>query len=154
MSSYRDWLEATQMKIEKYRKTLNNSEMRKYKLEFLDRIAKKVDRFSSECGECFQSQGEITALLDHLPMLIQLPAIATKDYHKKIRKIVRHLRKRHKLIPAGTYTAIGNGVGIALGVSVGAATENIGAGIGIGAGLGVGIGMALEAKAKKDGKII
>ena len=154
MPPYKNWLEDTKVRIEKYRKTLTKAEIRKYKLEFLERVAKKVDQFSSKCGECFQSQGEITALLDNLAVLVQLPTMATKNHHRKINKIVHHLRKQHKLIPAGTYTAIGNGAGVAVGVAIGVATGNIGAGIGIGAGLGVGLGTALEAKAKKDGKII
>jgi hypothetical protein len=149
-----NWLEETQVKIDKYRKTLTKAEIRKFKLEFLERMAKKLDRLSSSCGECFQSQGEISSLLDNLSVFIQLPTMAIKDYHRKINKIVRHLRKQHKLIPAGTYTAIGNITGVALGISIGIATGNIGAGIGVGAGLGVGLGTALEAKAKKDGKII
>jgi hypothetical protein len=80
--------------------------------------------------------------------------MATKDYRDKIKKIVGHLRKKHKLIPAGTYMAIGNGVGVALGVAIGTAMDNIGPGIGIGAGIGVAIGTALEAKAKKEGRTI
>ncbi len=154
MPPFKDWLADIKGKIEKHRKTLTKAETRKYKLEFLERVAKKVDQFSSQCGECYQSQGEITALLDNLAILVQLPTMATKDYHRKINKIVHHLRKQHKLIPAGTYAAIGNGAGVALGIAIGVATGNIGAGIGIGAGLGVGLGTALEAKAKKDGKII
>jgi hypothetical protein len=86
--------------------------------------------------------------------LIQLSPAATKDYRDKIKRIVDHLRKKHKLIPAGTYTAIGNGIGVGLGVSFGVAMDNLGAGIGAGAGIGMAVGAALEAKAKKDGKIL
>jgi hypothetical protein len=154
MFATKSWIEDTKANIEKYKKSLTRTEIRKYKLEFIGRVAKKIDQFSSECGICFQSQGEITALIDSLAVMVQLPAMATKDYHRKINRIVRHLRKQHKLIPAGTYTAVGNVTGVAVGVAVGFATGNIGAGIGIGAGLGVGLGSALEAKAKKDGKII
>lgn len=154
MFATKSWIEDTKSKIEKHKKSLSRTEIRKYKLEFIGRVAKKVDQFSSTCGVCFQSQGEITALVDFLDVQFQLPAIATKEYHRKINRIVHHLRKEHKLIPAGTYTAIGNIAGVAVGVAVGFATGNIGAGIGIGAGLGVGLGSALEAKAKKDGKII
>lgn len=154
MPLYKDWFRDTQEKIDAYRKTLTKSEIKKYKLEFLGRMAKKLNKFSSSCGECFQSQGEISALLDNLHVTVQLPTMAAKNYHKKINKIVHHLRKQHKLIPAGTYTAMGNIIGVVLGISIGIATGNIGAGIGVGAGLGVGLGTALEAKAKKDGKII
>jgi hypothetical protein len=154
MTPFKDWLEDSNEKIAKYKQSFTKAESRKYKLELLERITKRVNEFSSMCGECNQHKGEITTLLNNLEGLIQLSPMATKDYHDKIKKIVNHLRKKHKLIAAGTYTAIGNGAGVALGVSIGTAMGNLGAGIGIGAGIGVAIGAALEAKAKKDGKII
>jgi hypothetical protein len=154
MAAFKDWLEETSEKIAKYKKSFNKAESRKYKLDFLERVAKRVNKLSSMCGECYQYKGEITTLLNNLEGLIQLSPMATKDYRKKISTIATHLRKKHKLVAAGTYTAIGNAVGVALGVSFGAATGNLGAGIGIGAGVGAAIGVALEAKAKKEGKII
>lgn len=80
--------------------------------------------------------------------------MASRHHNDKISSIVKHLRKKHKLIAAGVYMALGNAIGIALGVSIGAATGNIGAGFGIGAGLGAAVGTALEAKAKKDKRTI
>jgi hypothetical protein len=154
MTPFKDWLEETNEKIEKYKKSFTKSESRKYRLEFLERVVKRVNEFSATCGECYQHKGEITTLLNNLEGLIQLSPMATKDYRNKINKIVGHLRKEHKLIPAGTFTAIGNGVGVALGTSLGLATDNLAAGIGAGAGIGVAVGAALEAKAKKDGKTI
>lgn len=154
MTPFKDWLEDTQEKIGKYKKSFTKADARKFKLEFIERVAKRVNHFSSMCGECYQYKGEMTNLLNNLDGLIQVSPIATKDYHKNINKIVSHLRKKHKLVPAGTFTAIGNGAGVAVGVAIGTAINNIGAGIGIGAGLGLAIGAALEAKAKKDGKTI
>jgi len=154
MTPFKDWLEETNEKIAKHKKSFTKAESRKYRLDFLKRVAKRVDEFSSMCGECYQYKGEITNLLNNLEGLIQISPTAIKDYRNKIKKIVGHLRKNHKLIPAGTYTAIGNGAGVALGTSIGAAMDNIGTGVGIGAGIGMAIGAALEAKAKKDGKII
>jgi len=154
MSAFKDWNEDTNGKISQYKKSFTKADSRKYKLNFLERIAKRVNEFSSMCGECYQYKGEISNLLNNLEGLIQLSPAATKDYRKKISTMVAHLRKKHKLIPAGIYMAIGNGAGVALGASLGAATDNIGARIGIGAGIGIAVGTALEAKAKKDGKII
>ena len=154
MTPFKDWLEETNEKIATYKKSFTKAESRKYRLDFVERVAKRIDEFSSMCGECYQYKGEITNLLNNLEGLIQLSPLATKDYRNKINKIVGHLRKKHKLIPQGTYTAIGNGTGVALGVSIGVAMDNIAAGIGIGAGIGVAIGAALEAKAKKDGRTL
>jgi hypothetical protein len=154
MTPFKDWLEETNEKIAKYKESFTKAESRKYRLEFLERVAKRVNEFSSMCGACYQHKGEITTLLNNLEGLIQLSPQATKDYRNSINKIAGHLRKNHNLIATGTYTAIGNGLGVSIGVAFGVAMDNIGAGIGAGAGIGMAIGAALEAKAKKDGKII
>ncbi len=154
MSPYKDWMEETTEKINKYKETFSKQVTRKYKLEFLEKVSKRVDEFSSTCGECYQHRGEITNLLNNLGGIVQLSPIASRNYNDKIRSIVKHLRKKHKLITAGAFMALGNAIGIAVGVSVGAATGNIGAGFAIGAGLGAAVGTALEAKAKKDKRII
>lgn len=154
MSPYKDWLEETTEKINKYKETFSKQAARKYKLELLEKVSKRVDEFSSMCGECYQHRGEITNLLDNLGGIVQLSPIASRNHNDKISSIMKHLRKKHKLIAAGYFMALGNAVGIAVGVSVGVATGNIGAGFGIGAGLGAAIGTALEAKAKKDKRII
>jgi hypothetical protein len=152
--SNKDWLERTTDEIHSYKQKLSKTEYKKYKLDFVERLAKKINQFSDQCGECYQFQGEITYMLRNLEGMVQLSPLVRKNHNKKISDMVNHLRKKHKLIKAGTYMAIGNGVGAALGVSIGAATGNIGAGIGIGIGIGAGIGSALESKAKKDGKLL
>jgi hypothetical protein len=123
-------------------------------LELLEKVSKRVAEFSMSCGECYQYKGVISNLLQNLGGVVQLSLTAEKNHHKKINNIVKHLRKKHKLITPGAYMVIGNGIGVALGVSIGGALGNIGAGIGIGAGLGAAIGAALEAKAKKDKRVI
>lgn len=154
MPPFRDWLEDSTEEINQLKEKFSKKQERKYKLELLEKVSKRVAEFSSTCGECFQYKGVISNLLQNLGGIVQLSLTAEKDHNNKINNMVRHLRKKHKLITPGTYMAIGNGVGVALGVSIGAASGNVGAGIGIGAGLGAAIGMALEAKAKKDKRII
>jgi F0F1-type ATP synthase membrane subunit c/vacuolar-type H+-ATPase subunit K len=149
-----DWLEKTTDKIHSYKQKLNKNEYKKHKLDFVERLAKRVSQFSDQCGECYQFQGEITYMLRNLEGMMQLSPLVKKNYNQKINGMGNHLRKKHKLVKAGTYLAIGNAVGAALGVSIGAATGNIGAGIGIGIGIGAGIGSALESKAKKDGRLL
>ena len=102
MTPFKDWLEETNVKIAKYKNSFTKAESRKYRLAFLERVAKRVNEFSPMCGECYNYKGEITSLLNNLEGLIQLSPIATKNYRDQIKKIVDHLRKKHKLIPAGT----------------------------------------------------
>ena len=77
-----------------------------------------------------------------------------KSYDNSIKRIIGHLKKKHKLVTQGTYKGIGMAVGPAIGAGIGAAIDNYGAGLAIGTGLGAAIGSALEANAKKKGKII
>jgi len=154
MTPFKDWLEETREKIDAHKKSFSKTDARKFKLQFMERLAERVEQFSSTCGECYQDKGEITALLNNLEGQIHLYPMATKDYHDKIKAIVAHLREAHKLVAAGMFTAMGNAIGVAMGVSVGVALDNVGAGIGIGAGIGMAIGAAWVAKAKKEGKII
>jgi thiamine pyrophosphate-dependent acetolactate synthase large subunit-like protein len=154
MPPFKDWLEDTIEEIDQLIKKFTKKEKRKYKLELLEKVSKRVDEFSSICGECYQYKGVITNLLHNLRGVAQLSPTVSRDHNAKINNIIRHLRKKHRLISAGAYMGIGYGIGVALGVSIGAALDNAGAGIGIGAGLGAAIGTALEAKAKKEKRII
>ncbi len=154
MPPFKDWFEDVTEEIDRIKKKFSKKEERKYKLELLEKVCKRVDEFSSTCGECYQYKGVISNLLQNLGGIVQLSPTAGRDHNTKINDIVKHLRKNHKLIASGAYMAIGNGIGVALGVSIGAALGNVGAGIGIGAGLGAAVGAVLEAKAKKERKII
>jgi hypothetical protein len=154
MPPFKDWLEDSTGEINQLKEKFSKKEERKYKLELLEKVSKRVAEFSSTCGECYQYKGVISNMLQNLGGLVQLSPTAERDHQNKINDMVKHLRKKHRLITAGAYMAIGNGVGVALGVSIGGALGNIGAGIGIGAGLGAAIGAALEAKARKEKRII
>jgi hypothetical protein len=137
-----------------YKQTFSKKDIKKYKLDFLARVAKRIADLSKECGECQKFQVDITKLAQDLGGLVQSSKEEKKIFDKKIREITSHLQKKHKLIAEGTYVGFGIAVGPAIGVALGSGMGNVGAGTGIGIGIGVAIGSALEAKAKKDGKII
>ena len=113
MTPFQDWLAETKEKIDTHKKSFTKTEARKFKLPFVERIADRTEHFSSMCGGCYQNKGGITTLLDNLEGPIRLSPMAAKGYHQKIKTIVSHLRKEHKMVPAGTFTAMGNGIGSA-----------------------------------------
>ncbi len=154
METYDSWLNNTLESFAAYKQTLSNKEVKKYKLDYLARVAKRIADLSKECGECQKFQGDISKLAQDLGGLVQSSKEEKKNYDRKIKEITSHLQKKHKLIAEGTYVGFGIAVGPALGVALGSGMGNVGAGIGIGIGIGLAIGSALEAKAKKDGKII
>jgi len=154
METYDSWLNNTLESFAAYKQTLSNKEVKKYKLNYLARVAKRIADLSKECRECQKFQGDISKLAQDLGGLVQSSKEEKKNYDRKIKEITSHLQKKHKLIAEGTYVGFGIAVGLALGVALGSGMGNVGAGIGIGIGIGLAIGSALEAKAKKDGKII
>jgi hypothetical protein len=154
MEVFGNWLNNTLESIAAYKQTFNKKDTKKYKLDFLARMAKRIADLSQECEECQKFQSDISKLAQALGGLIQSSKEEKKNYDRKIKEITSHLQKKHKLVAEGTYVGFGIALGPAIGVAIGSGMGNVGAGLGIGIGIGVVIGSALEAKAKKDGKII
>ena len=154
METYNNWLNNTLESIAALKQSLSKKEAKKYKIDFLVRVAQRIADLSKECGECQKFQGEISKLTQDLGGLVQPSKEEKKKYDRKIKEITSHLQKKHKLYAEGTYVGFGIALGPAIGVAIGSGIGNVGAGIGIGVGIGVAIGSALEAKAKKNGKII
>ena len=154
MAAFKSWLDDTIDKIDKYKETFSKKDSKKYKLDLLVRVVKRVASFSAFCGECQLFQGEITKNVSSLGGIVQSSKEMHKSYDNSIKRIIGHLKKKHKLVTQGTYKGIGMAIGPAIGAGIGAAMDNYGAGLAIGTGLGAAIGSALEAKAKKKGKII
>ena len=154
MAAFKNWLDDIVDDIGRYKERFSKKDSKKYKLDFLLRIAKRVDSFYAVCGECQLFQGEITKIVKDLDGSVQSSEYAHKSYDNTIKRVVGHLKKKHKLVTQGTYMGIGTTISMAIGTVFGLALGNIGTGIAVGTGLGTGIGSALEAKAKKDGKTI
>ena len=155
MKVHSDWYNSIGKEISLYKDTLSKKDYKKYKLDLLLRVAKRVADFSSDCGECQMFQQEITKLTQDLGYLVQMPnKERRKSYFKTINNIIKHLQKYHKLVTEGQNIGIWMALGSGIGVAIGAGMESVAIGIPIGVGIGVAIGAALDAKAKKEGKVI
>ena len=153
------WYNRIASDISGYQLTLGKNNSKKYKLDQLLRIARRVDDFSGMCGECQGYQQEITKLVQNLSMMVQIPDDeGLKKHIKAITDIIEHLKKIHRLVDKGHYTGMGIGIGMAIGAGIGtalgAALDNPGIGTGIGAGLGLAVGAFLDKKARDEGKVI
>jgi len=153
------WYNRIATEISQYKITLGEKGAKKYKLDLLRRVAKRVDEFSDICSECQAFKQEITSLMQELSLLIQMPGQeGLKNHTKAVNNIVSHLKKVHKLVDKGQYLGMGIGIGLAigggLGAALGAALDNPGIGTGIGIALGVAIGTYLDNKAKQEGRVI
>ena len=156
MEAHSDWYSHTAKEINLHQDTRGKKEAKKYKLDLLLRIARRVDGFSSYCGECQAFKGEISGLITELGNLVQLPdnKEKRKSYSKTINNMVKHLQKTHKLVSEGYYIGIGMAIGVGIGAALGAALGNPGVGPALGIGIGLAIGSYLDRKAKKEGRVI
>ena len=155
MEVHNRWYEDTAGVIKSYQDTLPKKEQKKYKLDLLLRVARRVADFSDECGQCQLFQPDITTLAQDLGNLVRMPDKARRKHHlKAINKIVKHLQSQHKLITQGHHVGLWIAIGSGIGVALGAGMDNVGGGIPIGVAIGVAIGLALDAKAKKEDRVI
>jgi len=154
MEVHSRWYDGIVKEINLHKDILGKKDSKKYKLDLLLRVAKRVDGFSSACGQCQMFQPEITTLIQDLGYLAQWSKERRKSYFKTIDTIIKHLRKQHKLITEGYYIGIGLAIGIGIGAALGAALGNPGVGPAIGTALGLAIGSYLDKKAKKEGRVI
>ena len=153
------WYNRIATEIGQYQITLGQKEAKKYKLDLLLRIAKRVDDFSQTCGECQTFQSEITGLVQELSLLTQMPSReGIKKHSKAVNSLVNHLKKVHKLVEKGHYMGVGIGIGMAIGAglggALGAVLDNAGIGTIVGIAIGVAIGAYLDKKAEREGRVI
>ena len=149
------WHEETTERISAYQGSMSKKEQKKFQLDLLLRLTRRVAEFYDECGECQLFQQEITAYVNELGNMVHLADnVRRKKYGKRLKQMVRHLQGQHKLVPKGHYVGIWTSIGAGIGVALGAVMGNVGPGMPIGIGIGVAIGMMLDAKAKKEGRVI
>jgi hypothetical protein len=153
------WYNRIATEISQYQVTLGQKSAKKYKLDLLLRVAKRVDDFAPSCGECQTFQQEITRLVQEMSLLIQMPSKeGIKSHTRAVNSMVNHLKKVHKLVEKGHYMGIGIGIGMAIGAGLGgafeAAVDNPGVGTAVGIGLGIAIGAYLDRKAREEGRVI
>ena len=155
LEAHSAWYENIASQINSYRTTMSDRDYKKYKLDRLLRITRKVDEFYGYCTECQALQPEITGLTQDLGNIIQVAGKEERrSYLAKINNMVKHLQKQHKLITEGQYVGIGMLVGGGVGSALGAILENTAIGTAIGTVLGLAVGTYLDRKAKKEGKVI
>ena len=153
------WYNRIDAEIDRYRLSLGEKSSKKFKLDLLMRVARRIDQFSQTCGECETRKQEINKLVQELSLLTQTAERQSmKTYTTSINNLVEHLKKEHKLVDKGYYLGVGIGIGLAIGggigAALGAALDNPGIGTGIGIALGAGIGAYLDRKARGEGRVI
>ena len=153
------WYNRVATEIGQYQTSLSQKDFKKYKLDLLLRVAKRIDDFSHTCGECQTFQTEITRLVQEMSLLVQMPSKqGLKSHSKAVSNLVEHLKKVHKMVEKGHYLGLGVTIGWviggALGGALGAALDNPGIGTAIGIAVGIAVGHYLDKKAEREGRMI
>ncbi len=150
MSSHEEWLEEVISQINNHKTKFSESEIRKYKLDFLLDLSRQVSEHSENCVDCIGFQEEILGIIDDVGYFgkrmneAKVPGEVKRNYFKVIAKISLHLEKEHNRTKSGSSPKKKNqyiGAGIAVGIGLGIIIDNI--------GLGIAIGIAIAAIAKK-----
>ncbi len=149
-----NWYNDVVKEIDKHKGRFTKGDYKKYKLDLLLRVARRVASFSVDCSECQNLQIEIKKLAENLDNLIQSSKEERKIYFITIDNVIKHLQKHHELIVEEENIGIWVTIGIVIGAALGNLLDNIGAGIAFGIVIGGAIGFYLDDKAKKDGKVI
>jgi hypothetical protein len=156
------WFSHVAAEIEQQRYALSPQDFKRYKLDLLLRVARRVDDFSQTCSECQAYRDEITRLLGELSLLFHLPGKegreGIKKYSADVKGMVEHLKKTHKLVDRRQYLSLGISIGTGAGAALGGALNQLSgyAGLGtvIGILLGLGIGWYLDRRAENEGRVI
>ncbi|MFC1955461.1 hypothetical protein ACFLWZ_02865 [Chloroflexota bacterium] len=157
IEAHSDWHNRIVKEISPYQDSLGKKESKKYKIDLLLRIARRIDDFSPECGNCQLFQQEITKLVQDFGIMLQTPNPGKEErkrYSKAINNIVSHLQKEHHLVSDGQNMGIWMAIGVGIGTAIGVALETTSVGTALGVGIGLGVGSYMDKKAKREGKVI
>lgn len=128
---------------------------KKFNFTLADRVIKRLDEFSGECVECATYYKDISDIVaDYRARTGSLIKKDAVTFNKKIRQVVNHLQKKHKLVSEGFYAGIFMSTGMAIGASLGISMKNLAVGIAVGIAIGVALGYGLDADAKRKGRLI
>lgn len=135
--------------VELIKNKLTQKDIKKMRLGLLESIVIKADELSVECNDCKEFLNYLEGFVTEFSNKSELDANIFKEYNLKLKAIITHLNKRHKLVTEGFYVAIYMPLGMSMGVAMGVVFDNIAIGISLGMAIGLVIGSAMDSDAKK-----
>jgi len=126
---------------------LSPKEIKKKKLDLLQRLIERVDQYENSCSVCSNYDTVIDSIMDKLED-------NDSSYIHDINIIRVHMIRTHKLLEEGYNIAIFLILGVLVGVITGLISNNYSMFLALGIASGVAIGTIVENKAKKDNKIL
>ena len=157
-----NWLEKIEKIVAGHRFLFGMLDPADNPMDTLVRVARRINEYSSNCIYCEEYKEVIENITLNFDTLKNLSTSERKQPFKKLKPVIRHLQKEHKLVVHNQYTKIGMVVGLAAGAVLGLIAGSIfkNSHIGIILGMLIGffsgmkIGGSLDSSAKNDKRFI
>ncbi|MFC2026760.1 hypothetical protein ACFLUX_02160 [Chloroflexota bacterium] len=117
MEATNNWYEGIEREIGSLKEKVSKEESKLYELDLLQRVAKRVGGFSSDCEYCQGHRNDISKLITDLGNLPKITQEEVADYGRKFRSIIKHLEKHHllyRIVPTAPYILIPLGIAVLL----------------------------------------
>ena len=158
------WSRQIKQDIETKSEELYRKDFKFFKLDRLENISEHVDGFSDNCKICYENKNEIEDIVDKLHDYLKGSISGRAKYERRTEKIVKHLKKEHKLMPKEYFAASYSLFGLVAGMIAGAGISylispdylKLGIIIGFATGISVGriLGKIKDKQNKKAGLIL
>lgn len=156
--------------IQQLSNDLSESEKKKYQIELLERLIRRIEKFSyGDCSKCEKYKEDIKNIMNQIK---DIRKGSIKEYNRNLKSILNHMKEEHGLhtvnekqeelmhLGLSFGLGIGTGLGLILVLVIGAAPFELGIPIGSGLGmvigmsLGMSIGSNMDKKNREEGRII
>ena len=112
------WCETIEARASVCRQRLSPREQRKFRLEILPRLARRVDSFSDECGQCQHLKNELNRISQLLICRSGLTHEERRQYLSGMTQVIRHLNRKHRLVSERHYVKRLVSLAVALGLGL------------------------------------
>ena len=161
------WYEAISKGTGELEDRLSPLGQRRYKLSLLIRATGRVADFSTDCEECRSLKSQVAELSEELIHSPQMTPKERRNYLTTIKRITKHLKRKHGLVDEKQYVKRFISIGAAFGLSLvmsGYVLINFGINVlvlsitlpalVIRVMLGYAVGYLLDRRARKQGRVI
>lgn len=124
----------------------------KHKIMILEGITERLEELADACSECSHFIHHFEE--DIINKLVDFDNTKQREYHLNLKKILSHLKQKHKVVTRGHYTELYMSIGIVSGFMVGVVMGNLGIGFTVGICAGLAVGAGLDVDAKRKGNVI
>jgi hypothetical protein len=154
MGNPKKWFNRIENTLEQYENRLGPKEYRKYQVDLLLRMTRRVADYSLDCTDCQSFQDSVGTMTEDLGTLPAMAKEKSQNYRKTQNALLKHLRRKHHLVVPGEYTSTWMSAGMAVGAGIGSIYYDLMVGLGGGLVAGTALGIYLDRRARNLGRVI